>query len=118
MALVPLGTWIMTQYMVGHHPTIRTEATRELLFFALSAASMALVVLNEAADGVWSRFGILAALILTIASAIAYGEFLTGEALRAAVTLRPAYHWAIDLAIAAFFLSAIVEVFTRWRSHR
>lgn len=112
MALVPLLTWRMTQVMAGHHAAVKTEATREFLFYALSASSIALVTTYEAAESIWTRVASHFALVLTIGSAIVYGEVLFGETLRAALDYRSAYHLSIALAIGALGTSAHVEKLT------
>jgi hypothetical protein len=47
MAFVPLTMFAPIRYFVGVRGTIRPEAIRELLFFALSMSSNALFALNE-----------------------------------------------------------------------
>jgi hypothetical protein len=116
MALVPLGTWIFVHYMVSQRVMIRAEATRELIFLAVSASSASLIALTGTAPTSWSRFWLYMALFLTIFAAVAYGVFLTGEALHAAARFRGAYYASIAIAVFALLVSAIVHYYFSHRS--
>jgi hypothetical protein len=110
MGLLPLGAWIFAHRLVGSPEVVGPGATRELLFFALSTTSTGLLNLGE------SPLVTFGGLVITIASAVCYGEFLTGEALHAATRVRFMYHFSIGLAGAALIHSAITTGTIHWRS--
>src|SRR5579872_3523460 len=118
MAIVPLITWILTQAVAGYRAPIRPEATRELLFYALSASSIALIATHDTAGNRWTQVATFIALLLTIGSAIVYGEFLFGETLRAAMDAHGVYHPATILAIGALITSTAVEFLTHGRLYQ
>lgn len=113
LALVPLGTWTLVQYMVGQHVVLRAEATRELIFFAVSTFSGSVIAVVDTTARVLSRLMLCLSLIGTIAAAVAYGAFLTGDALHAAARLRGAYHVSIGAAVLASTVSVIAQLFVQ-----
>jgi hypothetical protein len=115
-AFVPLGMWLLAHFMAGERVMIATEATRELLFFALSMSSTALLGLVDTAHGLLLRICLYVTVIITIFSAAAYGMFLNGEALHAVARMRGAYHVSIAAAITAFLFGALVHYLTNGRA--
>lgn len=113
IGLAPLVAWVVAHHLAGL-PEIRgVGATRELVFFALSTASSGLLNLDENEEGAWSQVWKFSGLFITIASALFYGAFLTGEALHAALRVQFAYNVSKCLAIAAFIYGALVAGITQ-----
>ncbi len=112
MALAPLGAWILTHYLVGQRGALSLEATRELLFFALSVASTAVLALLRPAQRERSPLWMFITLLITIASAVTYGGFLVGEALHAVARLRNAYTCALALTAAGLMWGAVIQGLT------
>jgi tellurite resistance protein TehA-like permease len=116
MGLLPLIAWFLAQRLTGGRGIIGPDATREILFFALSTSSTAILSLGEDEERTRSQLWTFFALILTIISALSYGELLTGDAVHAALRVRFAYHFSVSLAVATFFYGALVEGITQPRS--
>jgi hypothetical protein len=109
LGLVPLGAWMFAQRLVGAPEIVGAGATRELLFFALATASTALLNLSDYAGRAEFQPWNFGGLVITILSALCYGEFLIGEALHAAMHVAFVYNVSVDLAVVAFVYGAIVQ---------
>lgn len=118
MGLLPLIAWILAHRLAGLPGIVGPAATREFLFFALSTASTSLLSLGEDSPAERSHLLMFAGQLLTIFSAILYGDFLTGEALHAAMRVRLAYNISLCLAGIALIYGAIVTGIIRRESSK
>ena len=116
MGLLPLIAWLLAHRLTGGRGLAGSSATRELLFFSLSTASTALLNLAEKAQPGRPQLWTFCGQFLTIVPALLYGEFLIGEALHAAMSIRFAYNIAIGLAVGALVYSASIEGLIHRRS--
>jgi hypothetical protein len=116
--LLPLIAWILAHSLVGGREIAGPEATREFLFFALSTASTSLLNLGEDSQAGRSHRLIFMGQFLTILSALFYGDFLTGEAVHAAMRVRFAYNMSRCLAGAAILHGAVVTGIIQGRSSK
>jgi hypothetical protein len=115
MGLLPLIAWYLGHGLIGGRGSLGPDATRELVFFALSTFSTALLGIGEVRHHGRLLLWAFAGQILAIVSAIFYGEFLIGDALHAATSVHFAY--TISLALAGFapIYGALTEVLIHWR---
>lgn len=117
MGPLPLGAWILAHRLAGSPVLIGVGATRELLFFALTTAGSGLLSLSEnqypGRQHLWGFPGLL----LTIVSAVIYGELVIGEALHAAMRVRYAYNISQAFAVGALVYGALLEVTIQLRPH-
>jgi hypothetical protein len=111
IGLLPLIAWLFAHYLTGGRGLAGPSATRELLFLALSTSSTGLLSLSEDPHPKWSHLW-TSGLVLTIFSALFYGEFLIGEALHAAIQVRSAYNISRVFAAAALIYGGVVEGIT------
>jgi hypothetical protein len=115
MGLLPLGAWGFATILIGERGQMAPRATPELLFFALSTFSTALLNLSRGPHARLSP-GWALGLIFTIVSAVLYGEVLFGEALHAAMQAQFGYNVCIGLMVVAVVYGAIAEAITHRRA--
>lgn len=113
LSLLPLELWLLVRHVTDARIHVTSEATRELLFFALSLSSASLVELRNALYRVHrsttfdSHFQ--ACHIIAIITAVLYGVLLTGEFLRDATIVRHMYACSIAAAVFAAGFGADVQ---------
>ncbi len=113
MALLPLALSLLVHHIAGDRAGAPAAAARELLFFALSMCSLTLVDLRNLSRRARGRPGYESVfqmcLLVTIAAAVLYGAFVTGEIRHDAVVVRTAYSWSIVVALVAVTMATGVQ---------
>jgi hypothetical protein len=121
LALLPLIVWLIVHAIASDLARARAEATRELLFFALSLCALTITELQGASHHLRFRAGfhtlLQASLFVIVVAAVLYGGFLTGDARGDRRVVAHTYSWAIAIAAIAFGLGMQVQRFLGQEDH-